>query len=211
MISLLVMTLLVGMNPVEANTNKRSCNSKKECWAQNRRGVNRPARPSRPGYRPHRPSRPTRPHRPVTQRPRPNRRPSVIHGPGHYRRYNHVPYRNRYRHQRRYYNIYDYHRGIPYRHVYANNWLRFYVGYNYGNGYVMIGGYPYFVYNGYRHRYSYYDHCNYELVDTMYNSVVTSYYGRSCADSYNSCAAQRDQWNWNARGYRYFCSERYMY
>lgn len=177
--------------------------------------VTRPTRPTRPNRvtRPTRPTRPNRVTRPAPQRvDREQRRRNIERERRNQQRrpytyYNHSPYRQNYRHARRYNYRYNYHRTIPYRHIYANNWIRFYVGYGYVNGYVQFNNYPYYVYNGYRHRYSRYDVCNYDLVDSSYNQVARTFYGNSCADSYDQCARQRDNYNWNAYGHRYFCSE----
>jgi len=141
---------------------------------------------------------------------RPNR--DLRHRPGwnnpgrRYTRNNHVPRRGNVRHNRRFQRRYDYHRTIPYRFVYNNRWIRFRV--NFGNGYTSIDGYPYYVYNGYRHRYSTYDTCDYELVDGYDNSVDRTFFGYTCAQSYDYCAQLRDDLNYGRGSYRFFCSEK---
>lgn len=123
-----------------------------------------------------------------------------------YTRYTHRPNRDRINHSRRFYNRYDYHRTIPYRYVYWDTWIRYRV--SFGNGYVVIDGYPYYVYNGYRHRYSYYDTCDYDLVDGYSNTVEHTFYGYTCAQAYDLCSDLRDDLNYRRDGYRYFCSEK---
>jgi hypothetical protein len=126
-----------------------------------------------------------------------------------YRHYAHVPYRHYQGHTRRFTHPRYYHYTIPYRFIYWNRWIRFRV--TYGDGYVWHNGYPYFVYNGYMHRYSHYDLCSYDLVDGYTNDVVTTYGTYSCAQAYDICAERRDDMNWFEDGYRYFCSERFDY
>lgn len=146
-----------------------------------------------PGYRRDRHSR--HQHRPNWNRP--GRR---------YTRHTHRPDRRRVNHRRRFSRRYDYHRTIPYRYVYWDTWVRFRVSFN--DGYVLVDGYPYYVYNGYRHRYSSFDTCDYDLVDGYSNSVQQRFYGYSCAQAYDLCADLRDDLNYRRTGYQYFCSER---
>jgi hypothetical protein len=151
-----------------------------------------------------------RPHR--RQRPQRHGPSVVINGPGHYRQNHHRPQANRYNNnQRRYQHRHDYFRTVPRNYVYNNTWLRFQVGLNYANGYTVFDNYPYYIYNGYRHRYSHYDRCDYDLVDGAQNRVATRIYGLACAQAYDQCANLRDSWNWQARGNRFFCSEVYDY
>lgn len=136
-----------------------------------------------------------------TYRHRPNWR-----NPGRtYYRYNHTPRRDRYNHRRRYSRRYDYHRTIPYRYIYWDRWVRYRA--DYGNGYVLIDGYPFFVYNGYRHRYSSFDYCDFDLVDGYNNTVERTFYGYTCQQAYDYCAELRDDLNFRRYDYRYFCSE----
>jgi hypothetical protein len=222
-ISLLTSSVFARNNNsnVDCVRHPKICNSR---GYRNDRGtrpvrVTRPTRPTRPDRvtrptrptRPDRVTRPTRPTRPVRvdreQRRRDIERERSRQERRQYRQYRHNPSNQYYSHTRRYNYRYNYHRTIPYRHIYHNNWIRFYVGYGYINGYVQINSYPYFVYNGYRHRYSRYDICDYDLVDSHYNEVTKTFYGRSCADSYDRCAMLRDDYNWNEYSNRYFCSE----
>lgn len=125
---------------------------------------------------------------------------------GGYRRHMHRPHRDIQNYRRRYHRAYDYDRTIPYRFVYDNRWIRFSV--SLGDGFFVIDDYPYYIYHGYRHRYSYYDTCDYDLVDSYTNSVSQTFYGYSCASGYDYCADMRDNFNYDYRGDRYFCSER---
>lgn len=102
-----------------------------------------------------------------------------------------------------------YHRTLPYNAIYRNSWVRFHVNAN--NGYYYSNGYPYFVFNGYQHRYSDVDLCNYELVDSYTNSVERSFHNLTCDQGYDLCADLRDDYNDRNRDYRYFCSERLEY
>lgn len=124
-----------------------------------------------------------------------------------YRRYVHRSHRYDRRAYNRYWSFSDYYRTIPYRNIYWNTWVRYRVSYN--NGFHWYNGYPYFVYNGYLHRYSTQDSCNYELVDGFNNSTVRTYGTYySCQSAYDQCALDRDNYNYSSNDYRYFCSER---
>lgn len=103
----------------------------------------------------------------------------------------------------------DYHYSIPYRYIYWNTWVRYRT--DYVNGYYWYNDYPYFVYNGYRHRYSHMDTCNYELVDGYTNTTYRTFPGYTCTTGYDLCSNLRDSMNWQSTGYRYFCSERFDY
>jgi hypothetical protein len=123
-----------------------------------------------------------------------------------YNRYYHTPYRTRVSHRVRY---------TPrayYRHV--NSSLRAAIYLNWilnpsvrSNGYVLYNNYPYFVHNGYRHRYSWNDTCNYQLFDKYTHQVVRSYWNNICAVGYNQCALDRDSRNERAWENRYECAE----
>ncbi|MFG1481774.1 hypothetical protein ABMA79_09165 [Halobacteriovorax sp. HFRX-2_2] len=124
-----------------------------------------------------------------------------------YRRYRHTPNRDYVRHNRRWTTARDYHRTVRPIYVYNNRWLR--VSVSYVDGYYWDYDYPYFIYNGYRHRYSAYDTCNYELVDSWSDSVERTFYSFSCSTGYDLCADLRDELNDYEYDYRYFCAERY--
>jgi hypothetical protein len=183
-------------------------------------------RPNRNGstYNPHR----TNPHRrynpPVRTNPtrhyNPNRPHRNHYGTRHYhnphryvyrpyRSYRHNPYRNHLRHELRRYNrtrhYYDYLRRSSYNNYLYMNWI-FYPS-TYSNGYYNIGGYPYFVYNGYQHRYSHYDTCNYQLIDKYNHQVVQNFFNYTCTTGYDLCAAERDRMNSYSRDFRYSCAE----
>ena len=79
------------------------------------------------------------------------------------------------------------------------------------NGYRYYDDYPWYIYNGYRHRYSDYDTCNYELVDGHTNSVVETFPSYSCRIGYDRCSDRRDDLNFYENNYRYFCSEKFEY
>ena len=131
------------------------------------------------------------------------------HRPYHvYSGYRHNPYRvNINYHSTRYYTPIDYYLTLIYAHIYWDMWVR--VRFERNNGYYSYNGYPYYVHNGYRHRYSPYDTCDYELVDGFYNTSYTNFYGLSCQAAYDRCAAMRDDLNWIERDYRYFCAEKF--
>jgi hypothetical protein len=98
-----------------------------------------------------------------------------------------------------------YYRTVPYRFIYWNRWIRHRINYN--NGYYFHSGYPYFVYNGYLHRYSSYDTCNFELVDGHNNATVERFNNYRCNVGYDQCAELRSRLNHQEGNYRYFCSE----
>ena len=75
-------------------------------------------------------------------------------------------------------------------------------------GYRVFNGYPYFVYNGFRHRYSSVDLCDYDLIDSYSDTVESSYYGLRCSQAYDQCAWDRDIYNDGERDFRYFCAEK---
>ena len=196
-------------------------------------GVNRPNRPNRPGNghvnRPHRPNRPDysrpNPRRDRDRYRRPVRRttwdvswgwrrhtrhahrplwwlPSVT-----YTHYSHVPYRYNAHHHNRWAQSMYYHYSIPYNYVYWNTWVR--VRHQRTNGYYWHDGYPYYIYNGYRHRYSQTDRCDYELVDGRNNTTERTFHTYSCSVGYDMCSDLRDRMNQYESNYRYFCSEKF--
>ena len=74
------------------------------------------------------------------------------------------------------------------------------------NGFVTYNQYPYFAFNGYLHRYSAVDTCNYQLINTLGQVAVRNYVGL-CNVSYNQCAAVRDGFNYRARSFQFVCAE----
>lgn len=132
------------------------------------------------------------------------------HTPIRYSHYYHAPYRSPYFHSVRYYRSYDWYNFVlrtNRNYVYVH-WI-FYPATGYHNGYNTIENYPYYVYNGYRHRYSSNDYCNYQLVDSNNHSVVQTYWNQTCNTGYDSCSYERDRLNSQMNDYRYFCSETY--
>ena len=125
-----------------------------------------------------------------------------------YRYYRHRAHHYSRRHRRQYRLSRDYHRTIPFRFIYWGSWVRFRMSVN--DGFRWHNEYPYYAYNGYLHRYSNLDQCEYELVDGYNNRTIRSYSG-TCAISYDRCAEYRDHKNYEEYGYRYFCSERFDY
>ena len=158
----------------------------------NRRGrVNTPRR-----YRPNRSHYGTRNyHRPYGYRHR------------NYSRYNHRPYSRINRSHRRWgrpYGYYSYLRSNYRTHLYLN-WIL--APSSRINGYFYVNNYPYYVHNGYRHRYSNLETCNYQLVDKYTHSVERTYWNQLCTTGYNSCAYERDRRNDREYSNRYFCAE----
>jgi len=188
----------------------------------NRPGPNRPdprpapgpyrPGPTRPDPRPYPMPGPNRPHRDRydgdrdwRMHDRVGHRPNYNRPNAPYTTYRHIPRHDRMDHPVHYVRPYDFYRTLSYRNIYFNRWIR--IGVSYGDGYYYNNNYPYYVYNGYMHRYSRYDMCDYHLVDGVQNYTVQSFYGMSCADAYDRCADLRDSYNQNDYSYRYFCSE----
>lgn len=94
-----------------------------------------------------------------------------------------------------------------YNYIYGH-WI-FYPATGYNNGYWKLDNYPYYVYNGYRYRYSSVDYCNYQLVDQNNHMVVNNYWNQICNTGYDACSLERDRLNSGMGEYRYFCSETY--
>ncbi|WP_372651132.1 hypothetical protein [Halobacteriovorax sp.] len=133
-------------------------------------------------------------------------RPNWNRSHSSYVRHNHSSYRYNRSHHSRYNSRRNYFRSVPYRSIYWDRWLRVRVTWN--DGYYWNNNYPWYNYNGYSHRYSHVDMCNYELVDGWNNTVERTYYNNTCSFGYDLCASQRDQMNSWSSDYRYFCSER---
>lgn len=75
------------------------------------------------------------------------------------------------------------------------------------NGYRSVNHYPFFIHNGYRHRYSAQDTCNYQLIDKNTHEVVNTYWNQYCNTGYNQCAQKRDSFNQSLWENRYLCAE----
>ena len=96
--------------------------------------------------------------------------------------------------------------------IYWDTWVRYRIPYSsWVNGYRFYNDYPYFIYNGYLHRYSNIDRCDYELVDGWTNETIDYFDNYQCNQGYDLCASDRDYYNRMENGYRYFCSERFFY
>jgi hypothetical protein len=153
-----------------------------------------------------------RPTRPSTARRAPVRttRPRVNRAPV-YR--NRIPYRNRvtvnqYRHiNRRFARTNNYYNWLRINHsnFIQRNWFMYPTARL--DGFFLNNNYPYFVFNGYQHRYSGYDRCNYQLVDGYNNVSVQSYFNQFCNVGYNGCAITRDNLNRSSFSNRYYCAE----
>lgn len=122
--------------------------------------------------------------------------------------YRHNPYRERRQHNRRWSTPRQYHRTISNYDLFANRWLR--IGLALTNGYHWYNDYPFYVYGGYRHRYSSYDSCEYELVDSYTDQIYTTFSYQSCSTGYDVCADSRDDLNYYESDARYFCAESYQ-
>lgn len=96
-----------------------------------------------------------------------------------------------------------------YSNFFHRNWVLFPTAR--GNGFFLNNSYPYFVFNGYQHRYSAYDRCNYELVDSYNNLRVQPFYNQFCNIGYNQCAILRDNLNHAEFSNRYYCAENYRF
>jgi hypothetical protein len=186
----------------------------------NRPGVRpTPPAPHRPAPAPgvNRPDPRPRPPAPVADRPprdderrnpgaRPGTRPTPRPGARPPARHTHAPHRNIPRHQPRYSAPRDYHRTLPRHYIVHNRWVLVQTTIHYG---YYWDNYPYYVYNGHRHRYSPYEYCDYELVDSYTWQTYTAFYGRTCQTAYDQCADMRDELNWWEYDDRYFCAEPY--
>ena len=153
---------------------------------------------------------PTTPGRVVIRGPRYNPAPSTArpYRPVVIRHYRaHAPYARPYVHTIRYVRPYDYYFAARRYHIYRY-WLFEPVTYGYSNGYYVFNNYPYYVYQGYRHRYSSVDLCSYQLVDSTSNTSVKSFTERVCQAAYDECSLERDVANQNLSEVRYFCAER---
>lgn len=128
-----------------------------------------------------------------------------------YTRYNHSPYRHNYVQRRHYLRTSNYAQAV--RRYNSNYFYRNWIFYpsTRTNGYYVIDNYPYFIFNGYRHRYSNMDICDYQLVDSYTDTVIRYYNNRTCSYGYDECARERDYQNDYEYGNRYFCAESYQF
>lgn len=125
------------------------------------------------------------------------------------RRVRHTPVRVDRRPRVVYRNPYQYYRNYR-NHVtlYQNRWFRWSISFN--DGLHYLDGRPIYVYNGYRHRYTPVEICDYELVDRYSHTTYRTFYGQTCSAGYDRCAELRDDLNWYEYDDRYFCAERYF-
>ena len=125
----------------------------------------------------------------------------------HHYHYPNIPYHRSYWNNSRRYSY-----NIPYSSIYWDTWIRYRVPVTYwDDGFRFYESYPYYIYNGYLHRYSNVDRCDYELVDGWTNESIEYYDNYQCNLGYDLCADDRDYYNRNEGDYRYFCSERFYY
>ncbi len=106
-----------------------------------------------------------------------------------------------------YSSAYSYHVTVSSGYIY-NSWLMEPSLFYYSPGFHCIGNYPYYVDNGYQHRYSDVDICNYELVNLEDDSVIKTYHNMACKKGFDQCAAKRDQLNAEENSHQYVCVER---
>ncbi len=111
-------------------------------------------------------------------------------------------------------NTYEYYRFLKnnsFDHAIYMNWI-FNSVENYDGNYAnnscqSLDNYPFWIYNGYAHRYSRNDRCNYQLIDKYSMTVVESYFGQMCNQGYDNCASLRDNLNGAENAYRFSCAE----
>ncbi|MBS3768501.1 MAG: hypothetical protein KGY75_10340 [Candidatus Cloacimonetes bacterium] len=144
---------------------------------------------------------------PNTQNPTPGTHISSQRIEKKYKTYHHKPYNKTRIHKVHYPAPIKYHYTVSPHFIYRGLWIR--ISVNHYNGFCFYNGYPYFVYNGYLHRYSSYDPGSYDLVDSYTNNVYATFYGSSIKQSYDRCAELRDLLNNKLGEYRYFCAEKY--
>ena len=126
-----------------------------------------------------------------------------------YHTYQHRPYKKNVIHKTHYSSPLKYHYTIHPRYLYRGLWIR--INIDHADGYYFYNDYPYFIYNGYLHRYSSWDRGSYDLVDRKTDEVYATFYGNSLKQSYDRCAELRDKLNNKLGEYRYFCAERFVY
>jgi hypothetical protein len=126
---------------------------------------------------------------------------------GRYRVRRHVSFLDVSCHGHYYNNPNSYYHGVDSGYVYQD-WLFEPAPFHYSYGYNCIGGYPYYVHNGYKHRYSSVDMCNYELLDLEATNPVKTFYNIACNIAFDQCAAKRDQLNDKEDMQKYVCVEK---
>ncbi len=128
---------------------------------------------------------------------------------GNYRVHHHHPYSHFNNcHSGHYYgHSRDYYVGVHHGYIYQS-WVFEPAPFYYDSGYNCIDGYPYYVDEGYRYRYSDVDYCNYDLVDLKNNKTVKAFHQIVCNKAFDTCAAKRDQLNQDEDVQRYVCVEK---
>jgi hypothetical protein len=126
---------------------------------------------------------------------------------GHYYMVRHTPYSYNNCGYSMYTQPRDFHLSVGNQYIYKN-WIYYPTPYQYQTGFHCMDGYPYYVYNGYRHRYSEVDLCNYDLYDQDDKTIIKTYYGIECKKAFDLCSAKRDQLNDDEAFERYNCVER---
>lgn len=182
-------------------------------------------RPARPGVRPIPPG--TRPAARPATRPRTVSRPTVVPRrpvaaprrhvtrPGTITRHRKIPrashpVRHNYHARRSYLRSVNYARHLRQinRDYFYRNWILYPSARP--NGYHINDNYPYYVFNGYQHRYSQTDYCDYQLVDSASDMVVRDFNSNICSYAYDDCARERYLQNQYEYADRYFCAETYQ-
>lgn len=121
----------------------------------------------------------------------------------------HKPQQHSYHHTVHYYHPIQYHYLVPPMYLYRGVWVRWWV--DYPNGFVIYDDYPYYVWNGYLHRYSSTDEGSYDVVDSFTDTVYATFYGENTRQAYDRAAEMRDILNYREKAERYFCAERFEY
>jgi hypothetical protein len=121
----------------------------------------------------------------------------------------HKPQQHSYHHTVHYYHPIEYHYLVPPMYLYRGVWVRWWV--DYPNGFAVYDGYPYYVWNGYLHRYSSSDEGSFDVVDSFTDTVYATFYGESIREAYDRAAEMRDILNYREKADRYFCAERFEY
>jgi hypothetical protein len=106
----------------------------------------------------------------------------------------------------RYHSPRDYYTNMNHSYIFRR-WVQEPVIFTYNDGFWNIDGYPYYVYRGYRYRYSPVDYCQYQLVDGQDYSTVTTYPVEACTTAFDACAIERDNLNSSVGTERFFCAE----
>lgn len=124
-----------------------------------------------------------------------------------YQRYFHKPIRQGFKHAHGFKRPIHYFNYINQNHRRAlyNHWVLYTTPHT--NGFYIFNNYPYFVYDGYQHRYSSYDVCHYQLFDNRTDEVELSFWNQSCQVGYDQCAMYRDNFNELMWENRYSCAE----